>query len=81
MNNALEYAERFESVKDWYEFDAQSWFPLAAAELRRQAARIEELESVLRQAHDTLRQAGLDDSRRNYQMEADCSKLIKEALK
>jgi hypothetical protein len=33
--NALQLAERFEDVGDWYEFDAQSWFPPAAAELRR----------------------------------------------
>ncbi len=32
---ALRLAERFEDVRDWYEFDAQTWFPLAAAELRR----------------------------------------------
>lgn len=32
---ALRLAERFENVQDWYEFDAQSWFPLAAIELRR----------------------------------------------
>lgn len=32
---ALWLADRFDDVGDWYEFDAKTWVPGAAAELRR----------------------------------------------
>ena len=87
---------------DTHNYPVSDYCHSAADELRRQAARITELEKelydmepayvqqaltikelqdALRQAVDTLKQASLDDSFRNYQMEADCIKLIKETLK
>jgi hypothetical protein len=41
-----ELASRIHSGTDWYEFDARSWCEEAAAQLRRLAARVAELEAV-----------------------------------